>query len=163
VAKKPRSEWSPAYRKRVLAAERKLRAEAKAAGRKVTTAELRQRARGHKAAEHVQRREGEAARLAAVGGLTSTQRQAVRAFAREQKRKIKQYADADDDVLVGPMLSYAARVGYEAFADQRGAQRAARRMYNAEVAEGIYESRGGGFLEAMAEGMPDPRWLYYHT
>ena len=155
MAKKPRSQWSPAYRKRILAVERKARRE----GRKPT----QQEKRGHKPLEHVQRHEGEAARIAAVGGLTGRQRDAVRAFAREQKTKIKQYKDADRDVLVAPMLAWAARVGYEVFASQRASQRGARRQFNIEVAEDSYESRGGAYLEILAGDMPDPRWMYYHT
>lgn len=158
MARKPRHLWTAAYRKRVERKERKLRA----AG--VRGPIPRHLTRGHKAAEHVTRAEHEAERIAAVGGLTARQRQSVREFAREQAGKIRQYQD-NREALVAPMLNWAAGAGYEAFEAMRAAQRAARRQFNQEVAEGSYESRGGGFLEALTadHDAPDPRWMYYHT
>ena len=158
MARKPRHLWTPAYRQRVERKERKLRA----AG--VRGPIPRHVTRGHKAAEHVSRAEHEAERIAAVGGLTARQRQSVREFAREQAGKIRQYRD-NREALVAPMLAWVTRVGYDAFVERRAVQRGARRQYNQEVAEGSYESRGGGFLEMLAADydMPDPRWMYYHT
>jgi hypothetical protein len=164
MAKKPRSQWSPGYRKRIETRERKLRAEARAAGRSVTAAELRQRARGHRPAEHITRAEHEAERLAVLGGLTQSQRKSIRQFAREQAGKIRQYQD-NRDALIAPMLEWATAAGWDAFVAMRAAQRSARREYNAAVAEGSYESAGGGALDLIAaeHGVPDPRWMYYHT
>jgi hypothetical protein len=158
MARKPRHLWTPAYRQRVERKERKLRA----AG--VRGPIPRHVTRGHKAAEHVTRAEHEAERIAAVGGLTARQRQSVREFAREQAGKIRQYQD-NREALVAPMLAWATGAGYDVFTAMRAAQREARRQYNQEAAEGSYESRGGGALDLMAAdyGLPDPRWMYYHT
>ena len=138
MAVKPRSEWSEAYRKRIE------RAEARGVSR--------QQARGHKAHEHIQRKQTDIAR----GLLTTSERQTVRKFAREQSKRI------GEDVTQA-MLNWATLNGYEQFKRLRSEQRAIMRQYKSERNSGIYESRGLPMLETLAdERGVQPTWYYYH-
>jgi hypothetical protein len=155
----PLKDLSPEYRKRI-------RSYAKAHGLTVRQARaIPGAARGHKPAEHIERKQREQARVATVAALTSSQRAAVRAFAREQAAKVPELAADNPDIFVAPMMGFATSAGYEQFAALRAFQRAARRQYNTETLDGSYESRGLGFLLSIAEqlGVPDYRWMFYHT
>lgn len=74
MARKPRSELSPAYRRRIERAEAR--------------GKTRQQARGHKTKEHVIRKRREMSEAARTGKLTSPQRQKIKAFLREQEPRI---------------------------------------------------------------------------
>jgi hypothetical protein len=159
----PLKALSPGYRRRI-------KAYAKARG--ITVREARAipgAARGHKPAEHVARKQRETERVSLVAALTSPQKSAIRAFAREQAGKVPPDkltgVQLAPDAFVEPMLSMATAAGYERFAAVRAFQRAARRQYQAELLDGSYESRGLGFLKDVAAqlGVPDYRWMFYHT
>lgn len=89
MARKPRSQWSPAYRKRMESAERRgLTGPAK---------------RGHGAAEHIARK------LAA--GLTASQSGQVGKFARQQARR----AGGDPDAAVRALKEWTRDKGFARF------------------------------------------------
>jgi hypothetical protein len=154
----PLKDLSPGYRRRI-------KAYAKAHGLTVRQARaIPGAARGHKPAEHVARKARETERASLVTALTSPQKSAIRAFAREQAGKVPELA-GEPNAFVEPMLSMATAAGYERFAAVRAFQRAARRQYQSELLDGSYESRGLGFLKDVAAqlGVPDYRWMFYHT
>jgi hypothetical protein len=94
MARKPRSQWSPAYRRRVEAAEAKGK-----------TGPAR---RGHKPREHVERREKERTKL---GGLDAYQRGKVDQFALKQARRMGK----DADLVRVKLRAWAGRVGFDRF------------------------------------------------
>lgn len=129
----------------------------------------RQQARGHKPAEHIERREKETAR----GGLTTYQRGAVRALFRDQARRIR---GADPDALAEQGLRWAQGTGWRAFERlrdetkdlsklRRARVRVKRRPGRAPVIELDVRGRAANRarMEAFAArwGIPDWRWLFY--
>jgi hypothetical protein len=145
VAQKPRSEWSDTYRRRVERAE--------AAGKS------RQAARGHKAREHVERRQKEKAK-AEEGALTS----AERAYARRIGREFGTRAGDDPDDAAAASVDYMRRVGAAHFKLQVKRQRDLARRYRKTQAGGTYVSLGMGLLQSFSDddGFPDVRWYFYH-
>jgi hypothetical protein len=99
MATKPRSEWTAAYRRRVERAE--------AAGK------TRQAARGHVVREHARRKEVEQARVASgAAKTTSSQRQAIRRFARQQAAKA---TGGDPETITRSLVRFVDKRGYSAF------------------------------------------------
>jgi hypothetical protein len=146
MASKPRSEWSDSYRRRVERAE--------AAGKS------RQVARGHKAREHVDRRQREKSKAETEGVLTS----AERAYARRIGREFGPRAGDDPDDAAGMAVAFMRRVGAAHFKLQVRRQREAARRYRATQANRTYVSLGMGLLESWSadDGFPDVRWYFYH-
>jgi len=139
--------YSPAYEKRLINAIRKARKQ----GKKPT----RQAARGHKKAEHVERREKEKVRF----GLTGEQIRAIRQFVFRFNKS--GYKDIPDEVM---LVDFARENGYERFVQYRKTWDAARKQYVSELQDGTWESRGLQYLNHLT-GMakaPDNQWLYYH-
>lgn len=198
MARKPASELSPAYARRLARAE--------AAGKS------RQQARGHRTGEHIVRRAGGARKLSpdqvkdaerlarAVKGKRGAERAAIaanearlakrRQAARERHgREVAR--EKWNGVLTGKDRRYAAdqgrhratllglgpkaaaergiermqRIGPERFRGAIRHQRVMHRQYLAEVAAGIYESRGEEMLDILAEKEEETNtiWFYYHS
>ena len=163
MARKPRSQWTPEYRRRVEAAEAKGK-----------TGAAR---RGHKPRENVERREKERTKL---GGLDAYQRGKVQAFADKIAKRTGRSADA-----IGVKLkAWAGRVGYDRFnqfkAEIRSLEKAPRirvrvrrrvgeRIHRVEISGG--SSNVGRMVDAFDEfDLPDfsddPAdnfmWFFYH-
>jgi hypothetical protein len=146
MAKKSRSEWSEAYRRRVERAE--------AAGKS------RQAARGHKSREHVARKERELKQREYLGLPTTSERAVIRKFAHQQAKRT-----GDDPTALGDrMIEYATTRGVDRFKTEMARQRGAAADYRRAMKRGTYASIGMSFLEDMAEdgGFPEPRWYFYH-
>lgn len=118
----------------------------------------RQQARGHKAHEHIERRERERAQF----GLSSQEVTAIRHwYARLNPGGHKEIPTEED------VIEFARTKGYADFKVYRDTWNAARQTYLREVKRGDYASRGELYLVMltdMAGVMPpgDERWLYYH-
>ena len=146
MAKKSRAEWSDAYRRRVERAE--------AAGKS------RQAARGHKAKEHVARKDRELKQRDALGVPTTAERASIRKFAREQAKRT-----GDDPTDLGRrMIEYATSRGIDRFKIEMTRQRGAAADYRRSMKRGTYASIGMSFLEDMVDdgGFPEPAWYFYH-
>lgn len=161
MARKPRSQWSPEYRRRVEAAEAKGKA-----GPAV---------RGHKPREHVERRAKERAKL---GGLDAYQRGKVDEFAAKQARRMGR----DPDVIKVKLRAWAARKGYDRFNEYKAEVRRLGKLprirvrVRRRVGERIHrvEIGGEGHTAAMLDaqddfdlpGFDDPAddygWFFYH-
>ena len=141
--------YSPSYEKRLIRNIRKARKE----GKKPT----RQLARGHKKAEHVERKKREIIRL---GGLTSEQIKTIIKWYRD-KFNPQGYREVPTEEQ---LLDWAREKGYTDFKVYRATWDAARKLYKREQAEGTYSSRGLGYLyqlQGLAK-VDDYRWMYYH-
>lgn len=94
MARKPRSQWSPEYRRRIERGEAR--------------GKSRQEARGKHAGEHRERRERERTKL---GGLDAYQRGKVDQFA----DKIAKRTGREPDAIAVKLRAWAGRVGYQRF------------------------------------------------
>jgi hypothetical protein len=116
MARKPRSQWTPEYRKRMESAERRgLVGPAK---------------RGHKPHEHIERK--------AAKGLAPSQSAQIGKFAREQAHR----RGADPDVAVIRLKQWTAAKGFGRFQDLRRARE--RRMREKRQRETTHYTREGG-------------------
>lgn len=138
MARKPLDQLSPAYRRRIERAE--------------AQGKTRQQARGHRAQEHVHRREREKEEL----GLT---REQMRAIHRWCDRYPNERRDSDD--VIAEAIDQG---GYDWFVNYRDVWNAARRAYLRSQVEGSYASKGEGYLQMLAElgRVPELSWMYYH-
>lgn len=118
----------------------------------------RQQARGHKAAEHVERKEREIEER----GLTSQQEKTIaRWYEADYNPRVwdtNARADADD------VVEFVRSEGYDAFKQWRSTWDKARRLYLKELANETYENRGAEYLMSLVAqaGVSDEKWLYYH-
>jgi|SRR6185503_5956913 len=115
----------------------------------------RQQARGHRAQEHITRREREIAEE----GITKAQTRIVFNWASHRLFTVK-----DHDIDAMDVVAWAQEAGYDAFKQYRHTWDAARRQYLREVRNKSYASRGMGYLQMLADnaGVDDLSWLYYH-
>lgn len=143
MAHKPLDQLSPAYRKRIE--------------RALAKGKSRQQARGHKAQEHIARREKEREAL----GITGSELRTIRAWWRRnfQIGRIES-GWPDEDTLV----EYARESGYQSFKTYRQVWDEARRKYLRELKNGTYKTRGLGHLTDLQSQTDAPgiEWLYYH-
>lgn len=111
----------------------------------------RQQARGHKAHEHIERRERERAEF----GLTNDEVRRIRGWCSRFKNEAR---DPED------VISEAREKGYDWFRNYRDTWNAARRQYLRELHAGEWASRGEGYLQMLADtaDVEDVSWLYYH-
>jgi hypothetical protein len=156
MARKPRSQWSPAYAKRMESAE----------GRGLT----RQQARGHRAAEHIQRKEGK--------GLAPSLSARVDRFARNQARRA---GSGDPDEAARRLKAWVREHGVRRFdaLDRTVKRRHAEKRERTTIHrhEGgrritLHISTGGDvagmqqdFEDFDLPDMPDADdfgWLFYH-
>lgn len=156
MARKPRSQWSPAYAKRMASAERRgLVGPAK---------------RGHKTAEHISRKAGK--------GLAPSQSAQIGKFAREQAHR----RGADPDEAALRLKQWAAAHGFARFQALRGARTARmrekrqRETTHVRIEGGratLHISTGPGFsmfdgdqvdfdLPDMDDDHDDYGWFFYH-
>lgn len=153
MARKPRSQWSPDYRRRVERAE--------------ALGLSRQAARGHRPREHVSRKAGR--------GLPGSQSAAIDKFARQQAKR----AGGDQDQASAVLKAWVREHGFERFRELRAtvqaseAQRRQRTTIHIErggkratlhISTGTADLQGDfdDFeLPEMPEG-EDLGWLYYH-
>lgn len=130
-----------------------------------------QEARGHRSAEHVERRERELRQ----GGLTTYQRGEVRRFARQQAKRMDADAADTEDALLAWVRSQ--RKGYERFRELRAEvastakQKRSRirirvRKDGTAVVTGSFKGRAKRLdrMERLTKrwGLPDWRMLFYH-
>jgi hypothetical protein len=153
---KPRKQWSAAYRKRIEHAEAK--------------GLSRQAARGHRAKEHVTRKE--------MFGLSAAQSSAVGRFARAQARRDENYPDPDR--AAAALKAWVKEKGYRKFeklrdlnakrhAEKRTRQRRSVRKLGGgraivHFSIGQYDL-SSDFEEFDLPDMPDGdsfAWLFYH-
>lgn len=146
MARRPRSEWSDSYRRRVE------RAEAKGLSR--------QAARGHKTHEHKLRAERDKRYATAFGALTSKDR----AFVRAVMRRLCERGGQDPDEAIEEGMAYAKATGIERFRIEVKRQAEASRQYKKESRGGSYESHGMQLLQSWSDdgGFPEVRWYFYH-
>ena len=115
MARKPRSQWSPAYRKRMESAERRgLVGPAK---------------RGHRAHEHITRKAGQ--------GLPGGQAAQIDKFARQQAAR----RGADPDTASSRLKEWVRANGYDRFKELKGARD--RRMREKRQRETTHVRREG--------------------
>ena len=157
MARKPRSQWSPAYAKRMESAERRgLVGPAK---------------RGHRAGEHISRK--------AAAGLTPSQSAQIDKFARQQAHR----RGADPDAASLRLKQWTRDKGFNRFRDLKGARD--RRMGEKRQRETTHFTREGGGrvtlhistgpgmaalqgdledfdLPDMDDDHDDVGWLFYH-
>lgn len=138
MAKKPR-DYAAEYARR--------QAKGRAAGKS------RQAARGHKPAEHIQRRESNIRRQEMLGGLTAAERATVRGFIRRLHEKAGWIGDVDD--MIEEALAYARDEGMAKF---RAEMAFRREMIGNPGTVDI------GYLERRSaeNGFPDHRWYFYN-
>jgi hypothetical protein len=129
--------------------------------RGLAAGKTRQEARGKKPGEARERRQREAA----LGGLTTYQRQQVRAFMAAQSARGRQDEDKAADSL-DRMLAWTRRNGYEAFAKVRKTQKDALREREAARArgEGWVTRRGmlQVWLDEYGDDPPEPIVFIYN-
>ena len=119
----------------------------------------RQQARGHKAHEHIERREREKSQNE---GLTNDQVRSIRKwYSRFNPNQRKPEPDIED------VIDFAREQGYPQFGEYRKVWDAARRTYLREQSKGTYSSRGLSYLEMLTDmagvrSHGDIEWLYYH-
>lgn len=157
MARKPRSQWSPAYRRRMESAERRgLVGPAK---------------RGHRPHEHVSRKAG--------AGIPGGQAAQIDRFARQQAQR----RGADPDEASARLKQWVRDKGYDAFRSLKGARD--RRMREKRQRETTHYRREGGGrvtlhistgpglaglagdledfdLPDMDDDHDDFGWLFYH-
>jgi hypothetical protein len=117
MARKPRSEWTPEYRRRVE------RGEAKGLSR--------QAIRGHTRGEHIQRK--------AAAGLTASQSGAIGRFARQQAAR----RGSDPDEAVNRLKQWARDKGFARFEALRG-KRDERNQQKRQRETTHFTREGGG-------------------
>lgn len=150
MARKPRSQWSAAYRRRVERAER--------AGK------TRQQARGHRPREHVTRAQNKTRAVKRPTPrqrkLTKRQLKNIHNFARSQSKRM----DITTRELERELKEFVREEGYEDLDLIMKRQRALRDQYKNEVRRKRYATRGEGLLEdiSIELGVPNEGWLYYH-
>lgn len=117
-----------------------------------------QQARGHKAREHITRREHKLEREENAG-LTNDQVREIFAWGERRSFLIK---DSDMDGM--DYVHAAQRSGWKWFTNYRKVWNAAYAKYLHDAKSGVWISKGMGYLEmltAKAEA-PSVSWLYYH-
>lgn len=171
MARKPREQWTEAYRKRIEREERKAAAEGRAPDR--------QRARGKRKGEARERRQRERVRYEETfHGLTLAQGRKVREFWTESRDpelhpyKYSNLLDRDAAVAdaieqVGTFDDYVTQVtqiGYDWFVAYKKGWRAVKNKYEKEKSAGGYKTKGLGYIVQLMEewGVPDISWTYYH-
>lgn len=128
-----------------------------------------QQARGHKAKEHVARRERE---VRVFGGLTGDQIRSIRrwystSFDPTGQKQIRNAAGKRGP-SVENLIDLARKNGYTKFAEYKKVWAAKRRTYIREQSKGTYASRGEAYGEELPDDMEpldslhDIGWLYYH-
>lgn len=155
--RRPLSELSPAYRKRIQRAiERGL----------ILENGSRQRARGKPVDEYVQRKRREAERTqpGPLGGLTPGQKAQVTRFAKKMAGYDPSITDDDDiNETVDALQSWATRMGYDRFLDMRSRQASLVAQYREERATNTYVQRPGLLsLFTQEFAIDDIRWFFYH-
>lgn len=145
MARKSLDQLSPAYRRRIERAEAK--------------GKTRQQARGHKAREHVERRQKEAAKSAYE--LSKDQEASIHRW--WNRNTDPDRVEAGWPTLV-KVLSYAGYNGYAEFQNYRNIWNAARTEYLRAVRNGTYVSKGEGYLLILKDmtKVPEISWMYYH-
>ena len=154
MAKKPKSELSEAYRRRIE------RAEAKGLSR--------QAARGHKAGEHITRKEHRLKpQQTASGQLTGTQKGQLTRYAKEQARRIPIEINNDPNgefiEFRDALIAWTTLNGYGAFIAVREGRRALVAQYANGKSKRFRDPSIIGTIQ-LQSGVPssDPRWFYYH-
>lgn len=138
MATKPTDQLSPAYRRRIE--------------RALAQGKTRQQARGHKAQEHVYRREREREENE---GLSRAEEASIRAWCDRYRNETRETEDVVEE---------AQQRGYAWFQNYRAVWNSARRAYLRETADGSYASRGLQYLKMLADAasVDEMSWLYYH-
>lgn len=118
----------------------------------------RQQARGHKAAEHVERKEREIEER----GIAGSQEKTIERWYENYYNPGNYPSDAR--APLDEVLDFAKGDGYAAFVQWRTVWDLARRTYISELTSGDWQSRGQPYLSHLATqaGVSDMSWLYYH-
>lgn len=126
--------------------------------RSLLQGKTRQEARGHKAGEARIRRERKREREENAG-LTNDQVRQIFDFGERRSFEVKESELDGWDYVAAAQAS-----GWNWFVRYRKIYQAARKVYLLENANGVYASRGLGYLTDLAERAkaPDISWLYYH-
>lgn len=153
--RRPLSELSPAYRKRIQrAVERGL----------IEPDGSRQRARGKTEREYAQRVERRRhPPVTPIGGLTPGQKGQVTRFAREMANYDPPLDEDETAELIAAGQQWATLQGYDRFVNLRDRQRGLVAQYREERADGSYVQRPG-LLQIFTEAfqIADVRWFFYH-
>jgi hypothetical protein len=160
AVRKPLSQLSPAYRRRV---ERAI-AKAQAAGERFDENSPRGRARGHGSragkSESQLRREREAKERDAIGKPTSADRAFIRRFA--DKEILPRNPDMDRDEVLEQAYANMARIGSARWREQVAKQRQLRSEYVAGGGKSLNYTISDLEWWAGDDGFDDHRWYFYH-
>jgi hypothetical protein len=158
VKSKPTKKRKTAARKKPAPRKRDFKAEySRRIAAALAKGKTKQAGRGHKVAEHVERREKEAAKF---GGITKYQDKIIRRWHLEvfNPKDYREVPTMDD------LIEWSKENGYPRFKQYRQVWDSARKTYMKELNGGTWESRGMGYLYQLTEqaSAESYQWLYYH-
>lgn len=151
MARKTLDELSPAYRRRIERGQ--------------AQGKTRQQARGHKAREHVERKQKEIAVL----GITREQKRKIEDFVEEYNTRLKpikfdESTNPDQPLNPDDIVEFARNEGYAAFVKYRTVWNRVRKNYINDVFNSGWKTGGDAYLDAITTlaGVANVSWLYYH-
>jgi hypothetical protein len=153
-ARKPLGQLSPAYRRRIERENERAAAE----GREPN----RQRARGKRAGEHIERQRKETA----LGGLTSQQRYQIRKFISKQADLNPLVDERERKAAENSVIQWAMINGYDRWREARDNLHARRQAYQRHTAKAWKTYYHEGWIPDQFEhyemDFPEADWLFWY-